>query len=260
MSISIKDKVAIVTGASSGIGMGIAVRFLQEGAKVVFAVRKLEETRKIAEATGISEANWLIQYCDVKNLNDIKDCVEASVKRFGRLDVMVANAGLQLRKPFQEITPEEYDEVLNTNLRGEFFCAQEAAKAMIAQQHGGSIILMGSVAAVQANPNVSTYGASKGGIRALTTHAALDLGQYGIRVNCIAPGTVRSNINKYRLEDPKQVQASKDINMLNILAEPEDCGGLAVFLASDDSRYVTGEHIMLDGGSSVKAAPLWVRE
>ena len=258
--MSIKDKVAIVTGASSGIGMGIALRYLQEGAKVVFAVRKLEEARAIAKGSGVTEDNWLIQYCDVQDLSNIRECVLAAVEKFGRLDIMVANAGLQLRKPFHEILPEDYDAVLNTNLRGEFFCAQEAAKEMIAEGHGGSIILMGSVASVQANPNVSTYGASKGGIRALTTHAALDLGQFGIRVNCIAPGTVRSNINKYRLEDPKQVQASKDINMLNMLAEPQDCGGLAVFLASDDSRYITGEQIMLDGGSSVKAAPLWVRE
>ncbi len=258
MSNSIRGKVAIVTGASSGIGTGIARRYLEEGAKVCLAVRKTEETQKMFEDFGFDQENWFVQKCDVRNLEDIREMVRRTVERFGTVDIMVANSGIQLRAPFLEVTEEDYDTVLDTNLKGSFFCAQEAGRVMAANG-GGSIIFIGSVGSVQANPNVTTYGASKGGLKALTMHVALDLGQYGIRCNCVAPGTVRSNINKYRLQDPRQEQASRDVNMLNILAEPEDCGGIAVFLASDDSRFITGEQIMLDGGTTVKAAPLWVR-
>ena len=241
-------KVAIVTGAGSGIGRGCAVRFAAEGAKVVVAALHAENggetVRLIREAGG--EAT-LVQ-ADVQHLVDIDRLVAATLEAYGQLDVLVANAGVQRLTPFLEIDEEEYDWIVDTNLKGTFFCGQRVAREMARAGRGGRIINVGSVQSEVAVPGLAHYGATKGGIRQLTKVMALELAPHGIRVNGIGPGPIWTGMMRTLEGSSLDTEALTRRVPLGRIGEPAEVAATAVFLASDESSYVTGTMIYVDGG------------
>ncbi|MFP7225795.1 SDR family oxidoreductase [Priestia filamentosa] len=247
----LKDKVALVTGAGSGMGAAIAQGYLKEGARVIFADINIESAQKVAQDSGASEDMWLATYIDVGKQANVKECIEQTIQKFGQLDILVANAGIIIRKPFLELTEEDYDRVMQVNAKGVFLCSQEAARVM-ARQGGGSIIHISSTTSVIAEPNAVQYGASKGAVASMTRHMASDLGTMKIRVNAIAPGTIHTNLTGARLSDREVMERESGLTILNRVGETEDIVGPAIFLASDESSFITGTHIFVDGGYSVK--------
>ncbi|MFJ5772139.1 SDR family NAD(P)-dependent oxidoreductase [Psychrobacillus sp. NPDC093180] len=247
----LKDKVAIVTGAGSGNGATIAKGFLAEGAKVVFADINIHAALEVASQSDARQDDWMAVEVDVASPTSVKELIYKSMKAFSRVDIMVANAGITIRKPFLELTESDYDKVMDVNAKGVFFCSQEAARIMD-EQGGGSIIHMSSTTSVLAEANAVQYGASKGAVAAMTRHMALDLGDRNIRVNAIAPGTIQTNLTGSRLQDEEVVAKEADLTMLKRIGQPSDIVGATIFLASDESSFITGTQIFVDGGYSVK--------
>jgi len=247
----LKDKVAIVTGAGSGNGAAIAKGFLIEGAKVVFADINVNAAEREAIQSGYGEDDWIAVEVDVANPTSVKELIRETMKAFSRVDVMVANAGITIRKPFLELMEMDYDRVMDVNAKGVFFCSQEAARIMV-EQGGGSIIHMSSTTSVLAEANAVQYGASKGAVAAMTRHMALDLGERNIRVNAVAPGTIQTNLTGSRLQAEEVVAKEADLTMLKRIGQPSDIVGATIFLASDESSFITGTQIFVDGGYSVK--------
>ena len=246
------NKVAFVTGAGSGNGAGIATGFLKEGAKVIFADLNPESARKVAIESGFSEENWLVLPIDVSDKKSVDKAVEESVKHFGTLDILVANAGITVRKFFLDMTEEDYEKVMRVNSKGVFLCSQAAAKVM-ADKGGGSIIHIASLSSIVAPlENIVGYGASKGAVLSMTRHMARDLGGLNIRVNAIAPGTILTNLNKARLTNSEDLEKEQQKIMLGRIGSPNDLVGAAVFLASEESSFMTGGHIVIDGGETAQ--------
>lgn len=242
-------KVAIVTGASQGIGQGIAKRLASEGAKVVIdyvgGPDGAEETqRAIQEAGGETE---MVQG-DVTKSEDVRHLVEAAWKRFGSADILVNNAGMEHRSDFWDTTEQEYDKVLAVNLRGPFFLTQEFVRKLRSAKRPGRIVNISSVHEDMAFPGFTTYCCSKGGMRMMMRNLAVELGPLGITVNNIAPGAIVTPINKALLEDKPKLDALLKNIPLGRLGTPEDVAGVVAFLASDDAAYVNGATFVIDGG------------
>ena len=248
----LENRVALVTGAGfGGIGQGVAEGFLAEGCRVVYADIDEASAKRAAEASGVHAERWSVVGVDVTSVAANEACVAAAIRRFGRLDIFMANAGVQCRKPFFEQTEADFDRVIGVNLKGAFFGCQAAARAM-AKTGGGAIILTSSNAAVCARPNVPGYGASKGGIAALTRHLAVDLAPYGIRVNSVAPGTVMTNMTRSRLQDPEVLARETSLTIDGRIGTPNDVAGAAIFLASDYAAHITGHVLFVEGGEIIK--------
>jgi gluconate 5-dehydrogenase len=189
---------------------------------------------------------------DVRNLESIQNMAKSAEQAFGHIDILVNNAGCNVRKPALDVTWDDWNLILETNLRGSFFAAQAVAPGMIARGYG-RIINMGSVTSVAGYAGLGPYGASRGGTRQLTMSLADDWGRYGITVNCIAPGWFRTDQNKVMYENPEWVEYLCDRIPLKRPGKPEDLDGAIVFLASESSRYVTGQTLLVDGGISTGA-------
>ncbi len=247
----LKDKVAVVTGVGSGNGAAIAKGFLAEGAKVVFADINEDNARQQAIESGYAQQEWIAVKADVADSSSVKSLISKTLEAFSRVDVMIANAGITIRKPFLELTEADYDKVMDVNAKGVFLCSQEAARCMV-EQGGGSIVHISSTTSVLAEGNAVQYGASKGAVAAMTRHMAMDLGAQNIRVNAIAPGTIQTNLTGGRLEAEGVLEKEAELTMLKRVGQPEDVVGAALFLASDDSSFITGTQIFVDGGYSVK--------
>lgn len=244
----LKGKVAIVTGAGSGNGAAIALGYLKEGAYVTFADINEDFLKETVENLDYPKENYMVQRVDVTDRASVQLCVSETVKKYGRLDIMVANAGITIRKDFLEQTDADFEKVMNVNLKGTFITSQEAAKEM-SQSGGGAIILMSSIASIIApTKNIAPYGASKGAILSLARHIALDLGNRNIRVNAIAPGTIFTRINEARLEGSEEKEKEGSKNMMGRIGRPDELVGAAIFLASDESSFMTGTQIVIDGG------------
>lgn len=245
----LKDKVALVTGSSQGIGRAIAVRFAQEGADVVInynrTAKGAEEALAEVEAAG---RRGLIVQADLGKVEDIRRLINQGIEHFGRLDVLVNNAGLETHAPFWEVTEEDYDKVLNVNLKGVFFATQEMVKHLMAHNRRGKIVNISSVHEDLPFPNFAAYCASKGGMKMLTRNLSVELGSLGININNIAPGAIETPINSKLLNDPKKLSALLGQIPLGRLGQTPDVASVAVFLASDDSDYVTGSTYFVDGG------------
>jgi NAD(P)-dependent dehydrogenase (short-subunit alcohol dehydrogenase family) len=236
---------AVVTGADRGVGKGIALELAKRGCRVAVNYHVTPELADptVAELQALGVDAFAVR-ADVRVRADVEAMMQAAVDRFGRLDVLVNNAGVQTWKPFLEVDDEEWDLVIDTNLKGGFLCAQAAAKHMKAA--GGSIIFIGSGSNKVPFPTLVAYTASKGGIEMLTKVAAVELGPHRIRVNCVAPGAVE--IERTRLEKPDYAGTWGRATPLGRVGYPQDVGSVVAFLASDDGKFVTGQTIWVDGG------------
>jgi len=235
------DKVVIVTGAGRGIGRSIAVTYASEGARVVIAEKDPvtgRETEKLITSAGGTAC--FIQ-TDISNPADITGMTRKTTELFGTIDILVNNAGFGRWRPPCDLTIEEWDEVINTNLRGAFLCAREAARVM--KEHGGgSIINIASTRALMSEPDSEAYAASKGGIVALTHALAASFSKDHIRVNCISPGWIETgDHSKLREEDHSQHFSGR-------VGRPEDIAGACLFLSSRENDFINGENIVIDGG------------
>lgn len=238
-------KVAIITGSSRGIGQAIALRFAKEGAKVVVNSRKIEATEETVNAIKGAGGTAVGMAADVSDSKQVKNLVAQTVKKFGRLDVMVNNAGIVDTAPLTGMTAETWNRMIAVDLTGVFFGVQEAAKAM---KKGGAIINTSSIAALMGFNGLAHYCAAKGGVLSLTQEAALELAAKGIRVNAIAPGIIRTEMTKDLDKNPELRKQMLGRIPLRRFGESDDVAGAALFLASDDSSYVTGQLIIVDGG------------
>lgn len=245
-------KVAIVTGAANGIGRAIARGFAREGAKVVLADIEEENGEEVAADIVSDGGRAIFRYCDVGERLDVRNLVCAATDEFERVDILVNNAGVVSRNgDFLTLAEEEFDRVIRVNLKGHFLVGQAVAQQMVAQVEAGgapgAIINMSSINAVVSLPGQAAYSASKGGIKQLTEAMALSLAPYGIRVNAIGPGTIRTAMAG-AVADRKAEEMILSRTPLGRVGEPEEIAALAVFLASDGASYMTGQTVYADGG------------
>lgn len=244
----LNGKVAVVTGGAKGLGRACAERFLAEGASVAICDVSGGELEATAEALGHAERLIAVE-CDVTRRSDVERLVARAVDRFGRLDIMLNNAGIARSQDFLDITDQDFDDVLGVNLRGSFLGVQVAAKKMIEQGGNGVILNMSSINALLANPKLATYAMSKGGINQLTTTAAVAFAPYRIRVVGIGPGTILTEMVAkavFSSAEARNVILSR--TPIGRCGEPSEVASVVAFLASDDASYITGQTIYPDGG------------
>lgn len=250
----LKNQVAIVTGSGKGIGKGIAKAFIDQGATVVIATKEYDEGKSTEkELIGLG-GKCLFVKTDVESEESIKEMIKVTINKFGKINTLVNNAGITLFKSMEEVTVEDWDKVINIDLRGTFLCTKYAVSQMIHQTSGGSIINISSNHAFSTLPDTEIYSAAKGGVNAMSRSMALSLGDKGIRVNAICPGfTETSHYRNWLNEKDNPDKVHEEVQKLHALqgmCKPEDIANLAVFLASDESSQMTGESIVLDGGLS----------
>ncbi len=246
---SLKGKVSLVTGGGRGIGFGIAGALAEAGSNVVIAGRTAEQleasAKEIKESCGV---RCLPLRADLQDLNEVERVVQTTMDEFGRIDVLVNNAGTNVRKPFLEITPDEFDHVLALNIRALFFLTQRVAKIMIDQGDGGRVINIASLSSVLGIHNISPYGSSKGAVNALTKSLAIELAPHKINVNAIAPGYLQTTMTEAVFQDEKRRDWILSRIPLGYAGTPADLQGAAVFLATPASDYLTGITLFVDGG------------
>ena len=255
MSHSLFDltgKVAIVTGASRGLGQYFGRALARAGADLVITGRNADDLAGFQSEIASLGRHAFPVALDVTRHDSIEAMVEKAHRHYGRLDILVNNAGCNVRKPSVEITWDDWNLVLDTNLRGTFFTAQAAAGKMIPNRYG-RIINIGSVTSVFGYAGLAPYCASRGGVKQLTMSLADDWGPYGITVNCLAPGWFKTDQNRIMYEDKEWVAYLVDRIPLKRPGAPNDLDGTVVFLASDASAYITGQTILVDGGISTGA-------
>lgn len=249
------NKVAIVTGGSRGIGLGIAEIFVREGATVVIVNRTTETGKAAAEKIANSGGSAVSIPTDVSKIKEVEKMVRAVIERYKKIDILCNNAGIGLLRSVVDSTEEEWDRLIDINLKGVFLCSKYVIPEMI-KNHGGSIINMASAASYVAFQNDAAYCASKGGLLMLTKQMALDYAHYKIRVNCICPGfIITSQLEHYlnQHDDPEAVRKEvESLHPIGRLGTPEDIAYAALYLASDESSFVTGTSLVVDGGLLTK--------
>jgi gluconate 5-dehydrogenase len=251
-NFDLTGKVAIVTGASRGLGQYFGRALAGAGADLVITSRtreSLEPFRQEIEAMGRRAVPVEL---DIRAHESIEAAIAEAEAAYGKIDILVNNAGCNVRKPAVDITWDDWNLVLDTNLRGTFFVAQAVAKRMIPRSYG-RIINIGSVTSVMGYAGLAPYCASRGGVKQLTMSLADDWGVHGITVNCLAPGWFRTEQNKVMYENEEWVEYLKDRIPLKRPGKPTDLEGAVVFLASDASEYITGQTLLVDGGISTGA-------
>ena len=245
--MKLKDRIAIVTGAARGIGLAIAERFAGEGATVIIA--DIDDAAGEAAATSVG-ATYM--HCDVSKSADVTTLVDFVVKHHGAVDILMNNAGIAVAGDFLDVSEEDFDRVLSINLKGSFLMLQACARHMVAQAKAGrkpgAIINMSSVNDTLAIPSIVSYCVSKGGVSQLTRSASIHLSAYGIRVNAIGPGSIRTAMLANVVSDKAAMNRVMSRTPLGRPGEPSEVAAVAAFLASDDSSYITGETIYIDGG------------
>jgi NAD(P)-dependent dehydrogenase (short-subunit alcohol dehydrogenase family) len=251
-SFDLSGRVAVVTGASRGLGQYFARALARAGADLVITSRKKADCEPFAaEIRALGRSVSLVDL-DVRDYQSIQRFSLAAHEAFGRIDILVNNAGCNVRKRAVEVTWDDWNLILETNLRGTFFVSQAIARYMIEARYG-RIITLGSETSVAGYAGLAPYGASRGGMRQLTMSLAHDWGEYGITVNCLAPGWFKTAQNAVMYEDAAWVASLNERIPLGRPGAPNDLDGAVVFLASEESRYVTGQLLLIDGGLSTGA-------
>jgi glucose 1-dehydrogenase len=249
LSTLLQGKVAIVTGGNSGIGKAIVEYLAELGAKVVIDYRSHPEaTDALEEEIGSYGGSSYGVQADVGKLEDLQRLVDTAVGKYGRLDIMVNNAGIETRTSILDTTPDDFDKVLNVNLRGVFFATQYAAKQMIAQGSGGRIINISSVHEDWPMPNNTPYCVAKGGVRMLTRTAGVELASKGVTIVNVGPGAVATPINDSTMNNPELLAKLNAAIPMGRMAQPEEIAKVVGFLASDAASYITATSIFADGG------------
>lgn len=241
----LKDKVAIVTGAAQGIGYSIAQRYLEQGA-IVYVV----DIDGTAAANAVEKlgSSAISATCDVSKKSQCVALVEKVMKDQAHVDILVNNAGILRTGDVLEISEEDFDAVLGVNLKGAFLLSQAAGKVMVNQEGGGSIINMSSVNSLLTIPNILPYNVSKGGLNQLTRVMAVSLAQRGVRVNAIGPGSIATDMLNQVMEDEAARHAILSRTPMGRTGKPEEIADVALFLATEESSYITGQVIYVDGG------------
>ncbi len=244
----LENKVAIVTGAGAGIGFSVAMEFAKEGAKIVIAELRPDKGKQAAEKIAKETGGEVICITtDVRKEKDILSMVNETVRKFGRINILVNNAAKILQCPVIKMTTDQYEEIMRNNATSVMICCRETVKQMIKQKSGGTIVNFSSIHASISEPNCSAYTAAKGAIEAFSRTLATEVAPYKIRVNCIQPGATYSELTIPMYTKPVVESLYKRVPMKEI-AQPEWIARGVVFLASDESRYMTGEVLVMDGG------------
>ena len=249
----IKGKVAIVTGAGGGVGKAISKRLSSEGCKVIMLGRNRTKLQKAASEIG-NKKNTMTVIADITKEAEVLSAIDQTINSFDKIDILVNNAGtINDPVPFHEMTEDQWDDLVKTNLFGTFRMTQAVIPVMM-KNGGGSIVNISSVLGIRAIPRVplSVYAVTKAGVIMFTRSIAVEYGQYKIRCNCVAPSTIRSSIIEPYLQDEEAKKVLESTFPLHVIGEPEDISGAVAYLCSDDSKWVTGTIMMVDGGLSAK--------
>lgn len=245
---NLKGKVALVSGASRGLGKGMAAALAKAGADVIISSRSQEAlevtAREIKEAT--SSKVYPVS-CDIRDMHSIDNLIKKSVMKFGKIDILVNGAGMNIRKPIIEVTESDWDTLMGVNLKGGFFLCKAAAEVMI-KQGNGKIINIASTASTVGFNNICMYCASKGAVLQMTKAMALEWAKYNINVNAIGPGSYKTEMTKVLYEDEEKHKGLLSRIPMGRTGVPEDLAGAVVFLGSEASNYITGQIIYVDGG------------
>jgi len=249
------EKVVIITGATKGIGEACAYEFAKEGAKVVVVGRSADLGNNIADGINAGDGEAIFVRCDIGQKKQIDEMIQAVVDHFGTIDVVVNNAGVNHSADFFDISEEDWDWVMSVDLKGTFFVSQAAAKVMIDQGKGGSIVNVSSVMAQLALADQIPYCAAKGGVNQLTKAMALSLVDRGIQVNCCAPGPVLTELMERVVHNEEKHKQLMDRLPIGRIATCEEIARVIMFLASREAEFLVGQTIYPDGGRSIQAFP-----
>jgi glucose 1-dehydrogenase len=249
MSKRFEGKTAVVTGSGRGIGESIAVRLASEGANIVVNDLKYnEDAEKTMQAIKDVGAQAHFVAADVSNVEQVQGVIAEGIDTFGHLDILVNNAGITRKAPFWEVTEDQYDLVMSVNLKGAFFAAQAMTKHLLETKRPGRIINISSVHEDLPFANFTSYCLSKGGMQMLTRNLAVELGNFDITVNGVAPGAIRTPINDDLMEQPELLRTLRENISLGRMGEPKEVSSVVAFLASEEASYVTGATYFVDGG------------
>jgi NAD(P)-dependent dehydrogenase (short-subunit alcohol dehydrogenase family) len=248
----LKHQVAIVTGASRGIGRAIAIDMARAGARVIVSSRKLEACAVVVDEIRALGGEAAALACNISDKAQLQTLVDTAVGTWGRLDIVVCNAAVNPYFGAMSAMPDDaYDKVMNTNVRSNFWLCNMAAPHMAANQ-GGSFIIVSSIGGAQGSATLGVYGMSKAADYALTRNLAIEWGPHGLRANCIAPGLIKTDFSKALWKNPEILANVERGTPVRRIGLPEDVGGVAVFLASRAAGYITGQVLVVDGGITVK--------
>jgi NAD(P)-dependent dehydrogenase (short-subunit alcohol dehydrogenase family) len=253
--MKLKDKIAIVTGATKGIGVAIAQEFCKEGAKVVATGRTVELGEKVVGDIKAAGGDAIFVRCDVSQKAQVDELVKATVDHYGTIDIVVNNAGVNHSADFFDITEEDWDWVMGVDLKGTFLLSQAAARIMVEQEKPGAIVNIGSVMAILALADQVPYCAAKGAVNQMTKAMALSLIDKGIRVNCVSPGPVMTELMQRVVHNEEKHKQLMDRLPIGYIASCEEIARVCVFMASEDASYFVGQSVYPDGGRSIQAFP-----
>lgn len=249
--ISLKDKVAVITGSSRGIGRAIAESYARAGAKVVVSSRKAEACEPVAEAIRAQGGQAIAIPCHIGHKEQLQALVEKTRDAFGPIDILVCNAAINpVYGPLTELSDEAYDKIMTANVKSTFWLCNMVLPEM-AERDGGSVILLSSIASLRGNATIGCYGMSKAAESALARNLAVEWGPKKVRVNAIAPGVVATDFAKALVDNPDVRARVEERTPLRRLGTPEDIAGVALFLGSDLSAFMTGQVLVADGGDTI---------
>lgn len=244
-------KVALITGSTKGIGRSIAEEMARLGAKVVISSRKAEACEQVANELKSQGFEAMAIPCHVGKKNDLQNLVNKTNEAWGTIDVLVCNAATNpVYGPTSEMTDEAWDKIMDTNVKGSFWLTNMVLPQM-AEQGEGAVVMLSSIAGIRGNTTIGTYGVSKAAEAALARNLAVEWGPKGVRINSIAPGLIKTDFAKALWEDPVRVKRAEDKTPLRRIGDPVDIAGLAVFLSTKASAYITGQTIVADGGETI---------